>query len=152
MKRNLIIAGTISAIVAFTIGYKIGAFSELSTSKVEMDHHNHEQLEVVNNSSIPSISTEIIKDPKSGWNLHIETDNFRFSPENASTEHIEGEGHAHLYINEQKITRIYSNWYYIEKLAPGKNEIKVTLNSNDHKELAINGSTIESINIINNEN
>ena len=41
------------------------------------------------------------------------------------TEHVDGEGHTHLYIDGEKITRVYSNWYYLGKLEPGEHTIRV---------------------------
>lgn len=85
----------------------------------------------------PTLTATVLKDPASGWNLHVETTNFRFSPEHASTPHIAGEGHAHVYVNGVKLARIYANWYHIDHLPIGEVMIEVALNSNDHNELAV---------------
>ena len=64
--------------------------------------HSHEPIEVNKDLPIPILSIEVVKDPKSGWNLFLNIENFKFNAEAASTEHVDGEGHAHLYINEKK--------------------------------------------------
>jgi len=41
------------------------------------------------------------KDPKAGWNLQVQVENFRFcaGTTRAARRHIPGEGHAHLFID-----------------------------------------------------
>ena len=50
------------------------------------------------------------------------------------------EGHAHIYVNDVKY-RHYSPYFHLSNnlLKKGENEIKVTLNSNDHSHLMANG-------------
>ena len=43
-----------------------------------------------------------------------------------------GEGHAHLYIDGEKIARIYGPWYHVGKILPGAHTIVATLNANNH--------------------
>lgn len=85
----------------------------------------------------PTLAMKVLKDPVSGWNLEVITTNFRFAPENASTTHADGEGHAHAYVNGKKIARIYANWFHIDHLPEGEVLIEVGLNSNDHNALAV---------------
>lgn len=73
----------------------------------------------------------------SGWNLRLKTTNFEFSPENANGPHQAGEGHAHLYVNGKKRARLYGRWFHIDRLPPGRVALTVTLNSNDHRPLAV---------------
>ena len=49
---------------------------------------------------------------------------------------------AHLYINGEKVARLYGPWYHIAYLEPGKNEILVTLNANNHGEYLHDGEVI----------
>lgn len=116
--------------------------SELKAHK-EMDHGS---LDISDKQFIPSITNlEVLKDPMSGWNIHVEVSNFRFAPESASLAHMDGEGHAHLYINGKKIARMYSDWIHIPEFLRGNNEIRVTLNSNDHQTLTVEGRAIEKV-------
>ncbi len=70
-----------------------------------------------------------------------------------SKENIMNEGHAHIYINGNK-NRVYSEWYHIEdeKLTQPINQIRATLNANDHSEYTVNSRPIEAIGAIKNEN
>ncbi|MGH8001360.1 MAG: hypothetical protein ACREPR_18545 [Brasilonema sp.] len=51
-------------------------------------------------------------------------------------------------MNGQKVTRLYSNWYYLENLPPGKNRITVSLNTNTHEGFIYNGKLIQDTKII----
>jgi hypothetical protein len=106
--------------------------------------HSHEIMEIPTGQPIPSIDLVVHQDPMNGWNLEVKVANFRFAPEHVSTEARPGEGHAHLYVNGKKITRLYGNWYYLGTLTSGRNEITVTLNANNHADLAHNGRKIEA--------
>ncbi|NEQ86348.1 MAG: hypothetical protein F6K26_41645 [Moorea sp. SIO2I5] len=110
--------------------------------------HHHGTMEIPSGQPVPDVDLVVYQDPMTGWNLEIKVSNFQFSPQNASKGHQPGEGHGHLYINGKKINRIYSNWYHIGKLEPGRNEIKVTLNSNNHQDLVHNGEMISDTEII----
>ena len=92
----------------------------------------------------PSLVLEIQKDPVAGWNLHVGTENFRFSPENASGDHVSGEGHAHVYVNGEKLARLYGNWIHIGQLPKGSVTVSATLNSNDHRALEVGGKPLKA--------
>ena len=53
-----------------------------------------------------------------------------------------GTGHAHVYINGVKLGRLYGHWMHLTGLKAGEHTIKVTLNSNDHQDYALNGVII----------
>ena len=59
----------------------------------------------------PSLSVRIVDDRDGGWILNAVPANFRLAPEHVTTEHIDGEGHMHLYIDGVKTTRLYAEWY-----------------------------------------
>jgi len=73
-------------------------------------------------------------DGSGGVNLHLKTQNFEFTPENVNTLNIAGQGHAHLYIDGKKITRIYGDWYHLptSSMVNGEYTLSVDLNGNDH--------------------
>lgn len=113
------------------------------------DTHNHASImEIPAGQPVPSVDLIVHKDPMRGWNLETKVTNFRFAPENVSKEAKSGEGHAHIYVNGEKINRLYSSWYHIENLKPGKNTISVGLNANSHEVLVHNGQKIEDTEII----
>ena len=100
-------------------------------------------VDVTHHVNKPTLDVEIIPDPHTGWNLYLKTTNFTFQPERSGLEHVDGQGHAHLYINGKKVNRVYSPWYYISSLPLGENKIAVTLNTNDHKAYVVNDKPIE---------
>ena len=109
------------------------------------DHGHHGQQETSAYEAIPSIKLEAIKDTASGWNLHLMTENFTFTPENIDQVVDKPEGHAHVYVDGEKISRIYGSWFHLTGLTPGTHTIRVSLNANDHSEFVLNGEPIESI-------
>lgn len=107
------------------------------------DHMKHgEMLSLAAGPSSPTLKMMVMPDPASGWNLHIMTENFRFAPENASRDHIDGEGHAHVYVNGNKVARHYAPWMHIANLEPGEHIIAVSLNANDHRQLDVGGTPL----------
>ena len=106
--------------------------------------HEHAMLEVEPGVPVPTVAVEALKDTKDGYNLHIKTTNFTLNAERVNTEPTQGEGHTHIYVNGDKLARVYDNWFHVssEHLQAGENEIVVTLNANDHSEWMINGEHI----------
>jgi copper(I)-binding protein len=47
------------------------------------------------------------------------------------------EGDARLYVNGEKVARLYGPWFHIGSLPSGRTEVTVTLASNDHHGLAV---------------
>lgn len=112
------------------------------------DHDDHETFVVPGGELIPTVKLIVHKDSKRGWNLEIQVTNFTFTPEQVNQESKYNEGHAHIYVNGKKLTRLYGNWYYLNSLPSGKNEIKVSLNTNNHENLISEGKMIEDTIII----
>lgn len=94
-------------------------------------------------ASTPTLAVTLMPDPVSGWNLHVETGNFRFAPEAAGLAHVPGDGHAHVYVDGAKIARLYGPWMHIPALPPGAH-VEVTLNANDHRPLAVHGHVLSA--------
>ena len=109
-----------------------------STLSFADDDHKHKMVEA--NAPYPTLDVELIKDTKDGYNLIIQTTNFKFAPESVNQANNGNEGHAHIYINDVKY-RQYSPYFHLSNnlLEKGENEIKVTLNANDHGHLMANG-------------
>jgi len=110
--------------------------------------HGHKKVEIPAGKPVPQVDLFVYQDSMKGWNLELKLTNFKFVPETVNQSSNPYEGHAHLYINGEKITRIYSNWYYLGNLKPGKNEITVSLNTNKHEDLVSNSKMIMDTEII----
>ncbi len=161
--NKLIAVFAVTALLVFPLGYAVGnsnAGEDDDTTTTQQESHEHaddtmEKSEghahahmpfaVTDTANAPTISDLVVtKDAKSGWNVSFATSNFTFAPQNASGDHVDGEGHAHIYIDDKKITRLYSNNYYIGDLSEGSHTVKVTLNTNDHKDYAVDGNVVEA--------
>ena len=106
--------------------------------------HHHGTVELTDKSNLPSLGLDVQRDSMSGWNIHIPTSNFRFAPEHVGQSAQAGEGHAHLYVDGNKVARLYGPWFHLEPQAPGQHQLRVTLNANSHDELAVDGKTIDA--------
>ncbi|GLQ35742.1 hypothetical protein GCM10007939_20250 [Amylibacter marinus] len=130
-------------------GHETAALDHCNVSQVGEDHHNHHApVDTAADSPKPGISIFVHPDAVSGWNLEILTENFEFSPQTVNEEHRDGQGHAHVYVNGEKLARLYTRWLYIESLPRGENTITVTLNSNDHRVIAVEGEKVSAEQIV----
>lgn len=106
--------------------------------------HNHYQKLDLAGSNAPTLDVLVTEDPDQGWNLRVMTTGFTFSPAKVGRAHAPGEGHAHVYVNGQKVTRLYGPWMHLATLPEGVVEILVTLNANDHRLLSVGGMPVEA--------
>ena len=114
-------------------------------STTDDDHaHAHDQIRLDDGPNPPSVSLALFSEATCTYNLHIQTTNFTFSPENVNGNHVPGEGHAHLYVDEIKLARLYGEWHHFTVPA-GSKTITVTLNSNDHATLVVGDAPISAI-------
>ncbi len=104
-------------------------------------HHSVLELST-SETPVPRISLLAERDPHSGWNLQLFAQNFRFMPEAVNQDAQPGSGHAHLYVDGGKRARLYGPWFHLPDLGKGTHQIRVTLNSNDHRVLAMYGEPI----------
>lgn len=95
----------------------------------------------------PSVKIRLVKDAHSrgALNLFLELKNFRFAPEEVNKTSKINEGHAHLYLNGRKLTRLYAASYFMDKLPKGDLEIRVTLNTNMHEDLSYMGKLVQDV-------
>lgn len=116
---------------------------EMNHGGMEHDRgHSHGTMEVSSDLPVPAVELVASEDAVQGWNLETKVTNFSYVPEDVNQTSLQSEGHAHLYVNGEKIARLYGPWYYLSDLPAGSNEVKVTLNTNDHKDLTRNGEVI----------
>jgi len=119
-----------------------------SQSHSHAHHHAGTTLDVKLGEAPKIVEIKVLKDASSGFNLLIRTENFTFAPELVNTAHSPGKGHAHIYVDGVKLGRLYGTAFHLEKLAPGKRQIEVTLNANDHREYAVGGKKISASTVI----
>ncbi|MGH1427928.1 MAG: hypothetical protein ACRBEE_08310 [Arenicella sp.] len=107
--------------------------------------HVHHELDISSWVKKPSVELVVERDDMAGWNVHVKAKNFRFSPERVNEILTEGEGHAHLFVDGNKVARLYGEWFHLGDLTAGKHEIKVSLNANNHAALVLNGQIISAV-------
>jgi hypothetical protein len=109
------------------------------------DAHSHgEATSVEFVGVVPTLEVEVVDDPESGWNAFVSFDGFVLSPENASGDHVDGEGHLHIYANGQKLGRLYGPATHIGALPEGDVEISVVAYTNDHDPYVIDGQPVSA--------
>ena len=92
-----------------------------------------------------SVSVEVFPDAVSGLNLRIDTTGFSFAPQNVNGDHVEGEGHAHVYVDGEKIGRVYGPYFYLDHVEPGERVIRVSLTANSHEEYVKGHDPVEAV-------
>jgi hypothetical protein len=110
--------------------------------------HGANKIHEVHGGKTPTISLDVKKDPTGGFNVQVITRNFVWTPESASKKHIEGQGHAHVYLADQKIIRLYNNWFHLNTFqfatTSGEQLLRVELVGNDHAPITVNAQPISS--------
>lgn len=111
-----------------------------------MEDHSHRPIPVPEGTAVPKLSLRLYRDSMSGFNLYLDLANFvmRAPPRDLfmwemMSAHFDLEsghlvGHAHLYINGEKIQRLYGNTVHIPAslLTAGINQLSVSLNNHGH--------------------
>ena len=112
------------------------------------DHSSHSH-EAAHESEVPvgvDISAEV--EDGGGVIVHVTAEGWRWAPESMDMEHEPGAGHAHIYVDGVKVGRVYNSRYRLSDLESGERHILVTLNTNDHKRLTLNGNPVEASAIV----
>ena len=90
----------------------------------------------------PELAAEV--DAAGGLHIRIITENWQWAPEEVNLPARPGVGHAHIYANGEKLTRVYGPYHYVSDLPPGTHQIRVDLNDNQHNALTVNGAPLEA--------
>ena len=125
MKKNIASLAALTALAAALIVPSLGSADGMHTN------------ETFKAKKGMSVTLKAKPDAMSGYNLRVRTKKFKWTPRKANTAPRHGSGHAHLYLDGDKITRLYGSWfylgsYYLGDLEPGEHEVEVSLNANDH--------------------
>jgi archaeosine-15-forming tRNA-guanine transglycosylase len=108
--------------------------------KIELQQNNHDsytvsevfEVEVSSEvGAVPTLEAEFAQEGNKvaiTWNT-----NLAISADNYGADHVDGEGHAHVYVDGEKIAGLKStDPYVVEGLAAGKHVIEIALQQNDH--------------------
>lgn len=151
MSRSIILL-VIGLVFGAGLGFLLAAGSDLHQQDNPVHDHSahdhgggmdHSKLTEVG-SPAPRLALTLHPDGPQSRNLHLQVTGFAFAPEAVNGVHVPGQGHAHIYVNDIKLARGYAPWIHLDALPKGSHVIRVTLNANDHSQLARNGIPIEA--------
>ena len=94
---------------------------------------------------LPSPKIALAGDPDvkaDGFEVEITVENFEFVVVDGMAPHVDGQGHAHIYLNGVKLGRLYENRFEVGGLPAGEYNLTVALNSNDHRPYLSDGAPI----------
>ena len=129
---------------AFGINFHVFAAGKMEDDDHSGEHgHNGTATETLVSEAPVGVSITAEVDAQGTVDVEIDVEGMRFAPESVDQEHREGAGHAHIYVDGEKLGRVFESSYRIENLSPGDHEIRVSLNTNDHRELVYDGQVAE---------
>ena len=113
----------------------VDAVQTVTVPEPESGGHMHAGDDAVEAPSDMAISIHVELDSHGGGgvNVRIDTVGFAFAPGSVNGDHVDGEGHAHIYVDGTKIGRVYGPWFFLGALSPGEHEVRVTLTANTHQ-------------------
>ena len=120
-----------------------GAHGHGAPTATGADDHDHEGVHRVAAAQAPSLALGVRIDTQGRFVLILDTQDFQFSREHADGAHVDGEGHAHIYVDGVKLGRIYAREHPLEGLEPGRREVRVALFTNDHRAYASDAGRAE---------
>jgi copper(I)-binding protein len=97
--------------------------------------------EVGEGEPAPAITLSVAREAE-GYAVTVHTQEFTFSEDLTGLYHVPGMGHGHLYVGGMKIGRLYQDSARIGALPPGTHELRVTLNTNDHRAYVVDGQPV----------
>ncbi|MDW3218918.1 MAG: hypothetical protein R8F63_09930 [Acidimicrobiales bacterium] len=106
--------------------------------------HDHGEAVEFTGDVVPTIAIDVEADPAGGINVHVTSTDYTVNPEAASTDHVEGEGHYHLYLDGEKALRFYNDSIYYAGVPEGDVEVAVELSANDHRAYAVDGELLRA--------
>ena len=92
----------------------------------------------------PTLDLQVYALADGSYNLQLQTSNFIFTPQNIDMAPVNGEGHAHLYVDGVKLARLYGEWHHLPTLPPDAEVLTVSLYANNHQGFAVNGDIISA--------
>ena len=120
-------------------------FHETAAAGGEHSHDHSAMAPGPLESTVPvrmDLAAEV--DAAGGLHIRISTENWRWAPEEVNQASRPGVGHAHIYANGEKLSRVYGPEHYVADLPPGQYEIRVDLNDNAHNPLTVNGEPLDA--------
>ena len=133
---------------AFGLNFHVFAAEAMASDAGDSDHHAATVPEPVISEAPVSVNISAEPDAAGGVNVRITTEGFRFAPDLVDQDHTPGAGHAHIYLDGEKLGRVFEAEYHIAVVPPGEHEIRVSLNANNHSELVFDGEKVEATTMV----
>ena len=103
------------------------------------DHSTHDHDALTEwDGPVPDIALHLWPDAEGAVNIRLDAEGFIFTPEEVNGSNTPASGHAHVYVNDEKVARMYGPYMQVTGIERG-DVIRVTLNANDHTEWAVDG-------------
>ena len=80
---------------------------------VTLQLYDHGAALAVDASAAPSVRLQVIPLDDGSYNVRVQTMNFTFAPQNVGQAPEPGEGHAHLYVDDEKIARLERHFEHV---------------------------------------
>jgi len=111
-----------------------------------IDELMHDPSRIINLDArnAPTLDLQVYPLADGSYNLQLQTSSFTFTPQNIDMAPVNGEGHAHLYVDGVKLARLYGEWHHLPTLPPGAEVLTVSLYANNHQAFAVNGDIISA--------
>lgn len=91
----------------------------------------------------PAIQGRVIKRHDQTYYIEVELENFSFNPHGIGQESTGyHEGHAHVYLNGEKIKTLSTNRLFLGKLVAGEHHLNITLHANNHAQILYQGEAV----------
>ncbi|MDJ0628104.1 MAG: hypothetical protein QNJ44_07565 [Rhodobacter sp.] len=123
------------------VTFEFAGAGEVSTrARVEVVAMDHGEMLDAGRDA-PGLAMSV-KPDGAGWLVELEVERFEFSRDAVDGPHQPGVGHGHLYLDGLKLQRMYDASARIGSLPKGSYEVRVVLNTNDHRAYASNGKPV----------
>lgn len=111
------------------------------------DHEGHDHsvtYEYEDHMTLPDVVINSLSKDESGvWSMKVQYANFTITEQAVDSANVPGEGHAHIYVNGEKISRLFDTEFtFGQDLATG-DVVTVDLRTNDHQSYTHDGVPIE---------
>lgn len=121
-------------------------------TSASMEIHQHKARDIGDETPVPKIQISVFEDAMDGINVHVEVENYVLNAPDIAVnpnEPVENgtlQGHAHVFVNTQKMRRLYGNDIHIPAkwLKDGVNQVAISLNSHAHENWMSDGHNIVS--------
>ena len=100
--------------------------------------HDHERKEAASPVGLTMDANYV----DGGIHVTMDTEGWTWAPEEVNAEFVEGQGHAHIYVNGDKVDTVLGPYYFVQHPEPGSHEVRISLNNNDHSEVTWQGEVV----------